>query len=206
MFIHILGVEIMENYAQQYADIKKAMQKDEAAFNKIDRRLTQKINNEDFKVIDADKALQENYTFGKKLADQVAKVGGSWGFVISFIIFLVGWMIINVMQLFGWHFDPYPFILLNLALSCISAIQAPIIMMSQNRAGEKDDLDRRNDYHVNLRSEEELKLLHAKVDLQTKYNKHQSQLNQLQMEMLIRIEASQREQNIENNLENKKDD
>lgn len=115
-------------------------------------------------------------------------------------------MIINVMQLFGWHFDPYPFILLNLALSCISAIQAPIIMMSQNRAGEKDDLDRRNDYHVNLRSEEELKLLHAKVDLQTKYNKHQSQLNQLQMEMLIRIEASQREQNIENNLENKKDD
>lgn len=196
----------MENYAQQYADIKKAMQKDESAFNKIDRRLTQKINNEDFKVIDADKALQENYTFGKKLADQVAKVGGSWGFVISFIIFLVGWMIINVMQLFGWHFDPYPFILLNLALSCISAIQAPIIMMSQNRAGEKDDLDRRNDYHVNLRSEEELKLLHAKVDLQTKYNKHQSQLNQLQMEMLIRIEASQREQNIENNLENKKDD
>ncbi|MCK8619901.1 DUF1003 domain-containing protein [Apilactobacillus kunkeei] len=196
----------MENYAQQYADIKKAMQKDEAAFNKIDRRLTQKINNEDFKVIDADKALQENYTFGKKLADQVAKVGGSWGFVISFIVFLVGWMIINVMQLFGWHFDPYPFILLNLALSCISAIQAPIIMMSQNRAGEKDDLDRRNDYHVNLRSEEELKLLHAKVDLQTKYNKHQSQLNQLQMEMLIRIEASQREQNIENNLENKKDD
>ncbi|CAI2657410.1 DUF1003 domain-containing protein [Apilactobacillus kunkeei] len=196
----------MENYAQQYADIKKAMQKDEAAFNKIDRRLTQKINNEDFKVIDADKALQENYTFGKKLADQVAKVGGSWGFVISFIVFLVGWMIINVMQLFGWHFDPYPFILLNLALSCISAIQAPIIMMSQNRAGEKDDLDRRNDYHVNLRSEEELKLLHAKVDLQTKYNKHQSQLNQLQMEMLIRIEASQREQNIEKNLDNKKDD
>ncbi|CAI2695919.1 hypothetical protein AKUH3B202X_13630 [Apilactobacillus kunkeei] len=196
----------MENYAQQYADIKKAMQKDEAAFNKIDRRLTQKINNEDFKVIDADKALQENYTFGKKLADQVAKVGGSWGVVISFIVFLVGWMIINVMQLFGWHFDPYPFILLNLALSCISAIQAPIIMMSQNRAGEKDDLDRRNDYHVNLRSEEELKLLHAKVDLQTKYNKHQSQLNQLQMEMLIRIEASQREQNIENNLDNKKDD
>lgn len=196
----------MENYAQQYADIKKAMQKDEAAFNKIDRRLTQKINNEDFKVIDADKALQENYTFGKKLADQVAKVGGSWGFVISFIVFLVGWMIINVMQLFGWHFDPYPFILLNLALSCISAIQAPIIMMSQNRAGEKDDLDRRNDYHVNLRSEEELKLLHAKVDLQTKYNKHQSQLNQLQMEMLIRIEASQRERNIENNLDNKKDD
>ena len=196
----------MENYAQQYADIKNAMQKDEAAFNKIDRRLTQKINNEDFKVIDADKALQENYTFGKKLADKVAKVGGSWGFVISFVVFLIGWMFINVMQLFGWHFDPYPFILLNLALSCISAIQAPIIMMSQNRAGEKDDLDRRNDYHVNLRSEEELKLLHAKVDLQTKYNKHQSQLNQLQMEMLIRIEASQREQNIENNLENKKDD
>ncbi|CAI2655552.1 hypothetical protein AKUG0406_13830 [Apilactobacillus kunkeei] len=196
----------MENYAQQYADIKKAMRKDEAAFNKIDRRLTQKINNEDFKVIDADKALQENYTFGKRLADKVAKVGGSWGFVISFVVFLIGWMFINVMQLFGWHFDPYPFILLNLALSCISAIQAPIIMMSQNRAGEKDDLDRRNDYHVNLRSEEELKLLHAKVDLQTKYNKHQSQLNQLQMEMLIRIEASQREKNIEDNLQNKKDD
>ena len=197
---------MMENYAQQYADIKKVMRKDEAAFNKIDRRLTQKINNEDFKVINADKALQENYTFGKRLADKVAKVGGSWGFVISFVVFLVGWMIINVMQLFGWHFDPYPFILLNLALSCISAIQAPIIMMSQNRAGEKDDLDRRNDYHVNLRSEEELKLLHAKVDLQTKYNKHQSQLNQLQMEMLIRIEASQREKNIEDNLQNKKDD
>ena len=174
---------MMENYAQQYADIKKVMRKDEAAFNKIDRRLTQKINNEDFKVIDADKALQENYTFGKRLADKVAKVGGSWGFVISFVVFLVGWMIINVMQLFGWHFDPYPFILLNLALSCISAIQAPIIMMSQNRAGEKDNITRDNDFKTNQRTNIQTKLLSSKLDHLMRYQRNQTEMLEVIVEM-----------------------
>lgn len=84
--------------------------------------------------------LTASYTFGQRVADSVARFGGSWTFIISFILMMAIWMLINVLHPFGWNFDPYPFILLNLALSTIAAIQAPLIMMSQNRAADYDRL------------------------------------------------------------------
>ncbi|MCO6149129.1 DUF1003 domain-containing protein [Flavobacterium sp. NRK1] len=106
----------------------------------------------------------DNNTFGQRIADKVASFGGSWTFIIIFVCFLLGWIAINVFVFFNKGFDPYPFILLNLLLSCIAALQAPVIMMSQNRQGEKDREKAENDYMINLKSELEIRMLHEKLD------------------------------------------
>lgn len=103
-------------------------------------------------------------TFGDRLADKVASFGGSWKFILVFIIVLAIWIMVNVMVL-TMQFDPYPFILMNLFLSCIAALQAPIIMMSQNRKETKDRQRAENDFMVNLKAELEIRNLHQKVDL-----------------------------------------
>ncbi|KQM84991.1 hypothetical protein ASE67_15000 [Sphingomonas sp. Leaf23] len=105
-------------------------------------------------------------TYGDRLADRVAAVGGSWGFIIAFTAVLLGWMLLNsdVLSHFGLAFDPYPYIFLNLMLSTLAAIQAPVIMMSQNRQSEKDRLAARLDYETNLRAEIDILALHAKLD------------------------------------------
>lgn len=99
-----------------------------------------------------------------RIADQVAAFGGSWRFILSFALLMILWMLINV-YLLKKPFDPYPFILLNLLLSSIAAIQAPIIMMSQNRKEEKDRQRATNDYLINLKAEIEVQNLHRKIDL-----------------------------------------
>ncbi len=101
---------------------------------------------------------------GQRLADKVATFGGSWGFILSFVSFLVIWILVNIIVLSNKGFDPYPFILLNLILSCVAAIQAPVIMMSQNRQEEKDRERARKDYMINLKSELEIRILHEKLD------------------------------------------
>ena len=106
----------------------------------------------------------KKYTFGQKLADNVAKFGGSWTFIISFMIFLMIWIFVNFFIFLNKGFDPYPFILLNLILSCIAALQAPVIMMSNNRQEEKDRERAKNDYMINLKSELEIRMLHEKID------------------------------------------
>lgn len=108
---------------------------------------------------------EEILSRGQKVSDKVASFGGSWSFIISFFIILVAWIAFNSMAEKGLEFDPYPFILMNLVLSCIAALQAPIIMMSQNRQEEKDRKRGENDYLVNLKAELEIKALHEKMDL-----------------------------------------
>ncbi len=103
-------------------------------------------------------------TIGQSIADKVASFGGSWKFIIIFGVFILIWICINVVWLFGKNFDPYPFILLNLILSCLAAIQAPVIMMSQNRQEEKDRERAKKDYMINLKSEIEIRSLHEKMD------------------------------------------
>ncbi len=103
-------------------------------------------------------------TFGERMADRVAEFGGSWTFIMLFGAFLVAWALINTAILSGSAFDPYPYIFLNLLLSMIAAIQAPIIMMSQNRQGKKDRDNAEHDYEVNLKSELEIMGLHEKFD------------------------------------------
>ena len=115
---------------------------------------------------DAADALDEQSSFGERLSDRVASVGGSWTFIICFSLTMLGWMLLNtdVLSHFGMAFDPYPYIFLNLMLSTLAAVQAPIIMMSQNRQAAKDRLAASLDFEVNLRAELEIMRLHEKID------------------------------------------
>jgi len=108
--------------------------------------------------------MDEQLKFGDRLADKIAEFGGSWAFIIIFMVCLFSWIVLNTVQLWFKPFDEYPFIFLNLILSCVSAIQAPLIMMSQNRAQKKDRLRAELDYQVNVKSELMLQQLHAKID------------------------------------------
>ena len=116
--------------------------------------LTDKIDGDEIQVT----------TFSQRIADKVATFGGSWTFIISFGVFIFIWISMNVYWLLNKGFDPYPFILLNLILSCIAAMQAPVIMMSQNRQEEKDRERGKKDYMINLKSELEIRTLHEKID------------------------------------------
>ncbi len=106
----------------------------------------------------------ERFTTGQKIADKVAAFGGSWKFIILFGLFILIWICINIFWVANKGFDPYPFILLNLILSCLAALQAPVIMMSQNRQEEKDRERAKKDYMINLKSELEIRILHEKID------------------------------------------
>jgi uncharacterized membrane protein len=128
---------------------------------------------------------------GQKMADHVASFGGSWTFIISFGIFLLVWIVINTAFLVNKGFDPYPFILLNLILSCIAALQAPIIMMSQNRQEEKDRERSKLDYMINLKSELEIRTLHEKLDhLIIHQQRDLFEIQEIQIEMMKDISLS----------------
>lgn len=127
----------------------------------------------------------EASTFGQRIADKVASFGGSWTFIISFGVFLFLWILANIVFLSNKGFDPYPFILLNLILSCIAAMQAPVIMMSQNRREEKDRERAKNDYMINLKSELEIRMLHEKIDHLTIHQHEQiMEMQRQQSEMM----------------------
>jgi uncharacterized membrane protein len=113
---------------------------------------------------DVNQAVARGEGFGDRFADTIARVGGSWTFIISFIVFLILWTLGNAWLLGHEGFDPYPFIFLNLILSMVAALQAPVIMMSQNRQSERDRLDAAHDYEVNLKAEIEIMALHEKLD------------------------------------------
>jgi uncharacterized membrane protein len=132
---------------------------------------------------DAAEADDEKSTLGDRLSDRVAAVGGSWGFIISFGVVLAGWMVLNtdVLARWGRAFDPYPYIFLNLLLSTLAAIQAPVIMMSQNRQAAKDRLTAQLDYQVNLRAELEILRLHDIIDVRvaTRFDSIEAKLDKL---------------------------
>lgn len=129
----------------------------------LEREVIKSINENEILTIDTS-LKTDSLTFGDRISDKVASFGGSWKFIIAFFSVLILWILGNSFFLYLKPFDPYPFILLNLILSCVAAIQAPIIMMSQNRQEVKDRIRAENDYKVNLKSEIEIRTLHEKVD------------------------------------------
>ena len=137
---------------------------------------------------DIDAQFQASTTYGQRAADTVARVGGSWAFVLTFLFLLGVWMAINTFALRSGAFDPYPYILLNLVLSCLAALQAPIIMMSQNRAGERDRVESTHDYETDLKAEIEIASLHDKVDhlLHAQWER-MVELQEMQMELLTEL-------------------
>ena len=132
---------------------------------KLKKIVEETIKEEDLVLNNLLHPAKEQLTPGQQLADKVAHFGGSWKFIVLFMILLVFWIMYNVTAIGSSSFDPYPFILMNLILSCIAALQAPIIMMSQNRKEEKDRMRSENDYLINLKAEMGIRSLHQKMDL-----------------------------------------
>lgn len=144
------------------------MKENKKLINEIISDVKHDMSNEDIISLLADSRIsanpdKEKYTFGQRAADKIAKFAGSWAFIFSFSALLILWMVGNVI-LAKRAFDPYPFILLNLVLSCVAALQAPLIMMSQNRQEEKDRRRAENDYKVNLKTEIMIEDIHGKMN------------------------------------------
>lgn len=146
--------------------------------------------NEDELVVGKLEDQHNDFTIGQKVADKVASFGGSWTFIIAFGIFILIWICINIYVLTNKGFDPFPFILLNLILSCLAALQAPVIMMSQNRQEEKDRDRAKKDYMINLKSEMEIRMLHEKIDHLIMHQQQELiQIQKVQIDMMNDILA-----------------
>lgn len=159
---HYISIEELNKYRRLYLTSLIIQEKGELAL--LDKDVMEAIKNNSILSEKMQDEIEAELTFPQKIADQVAIFGGSWVFIITFFSFILIWVIINIWFFAVKPFDPYPFILLNLILSCLAAIQAPIIMMSQNRQDQKDRLRSEHDYKINLKAELEIKLLSEKID------------------------------------------
>ena len=145
------------------ADVLMANEKEQ--LTKLQKIVQKSIEDENLIVENLLHPPIETMTVGQKVSDKVARFGGSWSFIITFMVILIVCIALNATLPKADQFDPFPFILMNLILSCIAALQAPIIMMSQNRQEEKDRKQNVNDYMINMKAEMEIKALHQKIDL-----------------------------------------
>lgn len=150
--------------------------------------MLESMKHHDLMAADVHTDFEGKLTLGQKLADRIATFGGSWTFLISFFTFLLVWIGVNSWVLLAKPFDPFPFILLNLILSCLAAIQAPVIMMSQNRQESKDRVRAEHDYQINLKAELEIRHLHEKIDhlLMSQWERL-VEIQQVQIELLEEI-------------------
>ena len=165
--------------------VEELLQQEHGEFTELDRQVAESISNQDTIAENTEEEFEEHRTIGEVLSDHLASFGGSWAFLISFFTVLLIWMGFNLFRGETSAFDPYPFILLNLVLSCIAAIQAPIIMMSQKRQEAKDRLRAFNDYRVNLKAELEIQHLHEKIDyLISRQWQRLAEIQQMQLEIM----------------------
>lgn len=146
-------------------EISKLLASEKEQLKKLKAIVTKTIEDEKLILDNLLNPPKDILTKGQRVSDKVARFGGSWAFIISFFIILILWILFNTFSPKRDDFDPYPFILMNLVLSCIAALQAPILMMSQNRQEEKDRQRSQNDYLINLKAELEIRSLHQKMDL-----------------------------------------
>jgi uncharacterized membrane protein len=184
------NVSIIElnKYRRQY--FANLISQEKGEMEKLDQDVVDAIRNNSILSENIKDDTVVKITTGDRIADKVADFGGSWTFIIIFFVILIFWMILNVWFLSNKGFDPYPFILLNLILSCLAAIQAPIIMMSQNRQEDKDRNRAEHDYKINLKAELEIKLLSEKIDhLIVHQNKKLLEIQEMQIQYLENIEA-----------------
>ena len=178
-----ITIDELNQYRRLYLTSLITQEKGEIAA--IDKDVMDAIKNNAILSENIQDEIEAELTFGQRLADKVAAFGGSWTFIVTFFSFIVIWMIINIWLLATRPFDPFPFILLNLILSCLAAIQAPIIMMSQNRQEQKDRQRSEHDYKINLKAELEIKLLSEKIDhLLAHQNKKLLEIQEVQTDYL----------------------
>lgn len=154
--------EDLQKYRHQY--IQQLLQEEKGEISTLEQEVIESLKEQEILSKNPDAELVAGLTFGQRTADRLAGVAGSWGFILLFSGVLLLWIGVNTVGLLRQPFDPYPYILLNLVLSCIAALQAPIIMMSQGRQEDRDRLHAQRDYQVNLKAELEIHHLHQKID------------------------------------------
>jgi uncharacterized membrane protein len=174
----------LDHYRTQL--VRAEMVQSKGELSALEEEVLNSVKEEELLAKNINAEYDSQLTFGEHVADNIATFGGSWKFIFTFLGILFVWLLLNSIQLIWRHpFDPFPFILLNLVLSCIAAIQAPVIMMSQNRQEEKDRMRAEHDYQVNLKAELEIRNLHAKMDeLLTHQWQRLLEIQQVQLEMM----------------------
>jgi len=179
------SISLSELNVYRHRYIESTLKEEYGSLTQLENAVLESIKKGELIAEDIDETIEKKLTLGQKFADKLAEFGGSWAFIILFALFISLWIVTNIYLLIARPFDPYPFILLNLILSCLAAIQAPVIMMSQNRQEEKDRERSKHDYKVNLKAELEIRMLHEKID-HLILNQQQKlwEIQQIQIEML----------------------
>lgn len=181
-----VSIEQLNIYRNKY--LSSIIAEENGEIENLDKEVLESIQKAEPLTINVNEELEDKLSFGQKISDRMASFVGSWPFIIIFTIFLFIWISLNIFVLIKKPFDPYPFILLNLILSCIAAIQAPLIMMSQNRQEMKDRIRSQNDYKVNLKAELEIRQLHEKLDyILLSQGRRLFDIQQIQIEMMEQI-------------------
>ncbi len=173
----------LNRYRSQY--VQSVLETERGELSSLEKEVVESLREHELLAANANEEFDSNITFGERIADGVARFGGSWTFIIIFGLVLVTWLVVNTRWILSNPFDPFPYIFLNLVLSCLAAIQAPVIMMSQNRQGAKDRLQSEHDYKVNLKAELEIRHLHSKLDLMMTHQWHRLlEIQQVQTDLL----------------------
>lgn len=157
-----VSLDELKKYRSDY--VKSILADEKGELSKLDEEVLESIKNAEILTRNINQEFDEKLTIGARMSDELAVIVGSWAFIIVFLLFIIAWISLNTYIFLYRPFDPYPYIFLNLVLSCIAAIQAPAIMMSQNRQEIKDRLRSQNDYKVNFKAEVEIRQLHEKID------------------------------------------
>ena len=181
---------ICRDHLNRYRDlyVRRAIEADKGQLDELESEVLRSLKENDIVAENAEEVFEGTLTFVERLSDVIASFGGSWRFIIFFGAVLFSWIALNVVGLFARPFDPYPFILLNLVLSCLAALQAPIIMMSQNRQEARDRVRAKNDYKINLKAELEIRHLHEKLDhLLIHQWQRLMEIQQIQVELMNEI-------------------
>jgi uncharacterized membrane protein len=173
--------------------VQVLMEQEKGELSSLERSVIESLARQETLAENIEDQFQKKLSLGERLADQIADFGGSWTFISLFGAFILIWIVINTVLLIMRPFDPYPFILLNLMLSCLAAVQAPIIMMSQNRQEARDRLRSESDYRVNLKAELEIRHLHEKLDhlLQHQWERL-IEIQKIQIELMNELTAERR--------------
>jgi uncharacterized membrane protein len=158
----LITLDELNHYRRHY--LSSLIEEERGELDAIDKDVMDALKNNSILSDNIEDEIVGKLTVGQKMADRIATFGGSWTFIIAFFTFILFWIVMNIWVLIAKPFDPFPFILLNLILSCLASIQAPIIMMSQNRQEQKDRQRAEHDYKINLKAELEIKLLSEKID------------------------------------------
>lgn len=183
---HICRADL-SRYNSDY--VESLLESERGELTSLEKEVVDSLRQHEILATNVDVESEKTWTFGERLADKMADFGGSWIFLICFALFLFAWVAMNSAVLYWRPVDPYPFIFLNLILSCLAAIQAPIIMMSQNRQEDKDRLRSEHDYQVNLKAELEIRHLNEKLDhLLSHQWERLVQIQQVQIQMLSQLE------------------